>query len=140
MNARIGIVGGYGNTGRIVVQELAKLPNLDVILGGRDIGKANEVLSSSGISSARAVKADALDPQSLTSFCHDLDVVINCASPTCLILDRVARAAMESGAHYIDPGGYDSVYQRMQGGNGASSAARVAKDRACLLSAGLVPG
>jgi hypothetical protein len=136
VNHRIGILGGYGNTGRIVVQELAKLPKVDVILGGRDMGKANDFLKSSGISSARAAVADALDPESLKNFCRDTDIVINCTGPTCLILDRVARAALEAGAHYIDPGGYDTVYRKMQGSNFGVPA----PGRACVVSAGLFPG
>jgi saccharopine dehydrogenase (NAD+, L-lysine forming) len=136
MNHRIGILGGYGRTGRIVVQELAKLPNVDVTLGGRDLGKANAVLSSSGFSSARAVVADALDPESLKRFCSDRDVVINCTGPTCRVLDRVAWAALQSGAHYIDPGGYDTVYRSMKDRNGGGPA----QNRVCLISAGLCPG
>jgi len=136
MNHRIGILGGYGRTGTFVAAELMKVPNVEVVLGGRNISKVDAVLRSIDNTSARAVAADVFDPESLKRFCRDTDVVVNCTSPTCLVLDRVAKAAVEAGAHYIDPGGYETVHRSMKSRN----AEVAAKGCSCLISAGLCPG
>ncbi|MCL2895833.1 hypothetical protein [Brenneria tiliae] len=72
------------------------------------------------------------DDVALRRFCQGSDLVINCAAPSCLIGDRVARIAAESGIDYLDPGGDDALYSAMQG--------KITCDQRCIVSAGMLPG
>lgn len=118
-----------------MVYELCKAGQGHILIGGRDLAKAKGLAAEfAGIASAAST--DVSDAHSLDTFCSQCSVVINCAAPTIVVQDAVAQAALRNGCHYVDPGGFSFIRQRL-----LPSAARIADSGLCfVLSAGWVPG
>ena len=100
------ILGGYGNFGKRIADNLRDLPALTLWLAGRNPDRATQLaqLLQAGASvSYRPLHADINDPylaDTLSSVSADL--VIHTAGPFQGQDDRVARACLAAGAHYID--------------------------------------
>lgn len=58
-----GIVGAYGATGRIVVSELRKSAQGEILVGGRDLAQAKALTAESGVR-VSAARLDVLDANS----------------------------------------------------------------------------
>jgi Saccharopine dehydrogenase NADP binding domain len=128
----VGIIGGYGAVGSATARLLGGMAIAALRVGGRRQAAAEHLLAGlPGDSSAQAV--DISDDASLSRFCAGCHTVINCAGPSYQIRDRVARAALAAGAHYVDPGGDDPVVDALtrDGPHGGWTA---------ILSAGMMPG
>lgn len=119
MKAAVGLVGGYGAVGRAAAAQLAAWGRGPVLIAGRDAARADVVL-------------DLDDAEALAAFCARVEVTVNCAGPSYRVLDRVARAALAAGSHYVDPGGDDPVRDLL------TELEPVAKT--VVLSAGMLPG
>ena len=101
---RIGIAGAYGATGSLVVNRLAATTEHELLLGGRSAERGTQLAAKLGDrASARAV--DVMNPASLAAFCDACDLLVNCAGPSHLVLDRVARVAVERRTGLVDVGG-----------------------------------
>ncbi len=130
-----GVIGGYGGTGKAVVSELWKSGPGEILIGGRDLAKA-KALAAEFNGRVSAAQVDALQPRSLDDFCGRSSVVINCAAPTVVVQDSVAQAALRSRCHYVDPGGFSFVKQRL-----LRQGRQIADLGLCfVLSAGWIPG
>jgi hypothetical protein len=94
------VLGGYGNFGRLIARALVSEPGLELIVAGRDAAKAKAFGDEIGASFARI---DASSP-TLSRELADLDarLLISTAGPFQGQDYRVARAAIDAGAHYID--------------------------------------
>jgi len=110
--AAFGIVGGYGATGRVVVSELLKSSDGELLIGGRDSAKLKALAAECG-NRVSAARLDVLDARSLDEFCSGCSVVVNCGGPVILLQDRVAQAAFRAHCHYVDPAGMSFVKERM---------------------------
>lgn len=135
VNQRIGIVGGYGRVGLETARHLIKTTDYDIVIGGRSIRKADETATNLGARvSAQMVDID--DQSALDAFCRECGLVINCTGPSWRVLDRVAIAALRQGVHYVDPGGYDPLY------NALTDNQEELKEKGLtfIMSAGLLPG
>ncbi len=140
MNApTIAVLGGYGAVGRVVAQELASAhPGATLRIGGRDPGQA-EALAAGLKATGRpgpveSAPADTADAASLDAFCRGSHIVVNCAGPSYVVLDTVAKVALAAGADYVDAGGDEPVHR-------ALSEQRLAESgRTALLTAGMMPG
>lgn len=102
--ARVLVLGGYGVFGARAVERLLRDPALEVIVAGRDAGKAAAKCAELSRHKGR-VEAQRLDASSLTA--ADLkrlavDIVINTVGPFQGQDYRVARAAIAARCHYID--------------------------------------
>ncbi|WP_449065129.1 saccharopine dehydrogenase NADP-binding domain-containing protein, partial [Planomonospora algeriensis] len=95
----IGIVGGYGAVGGAAARLLA---DRGVRVGGRDLEAARRFVDEELGGRGEARRVDAYDEAALAAFCRGCRVVVNCAGPSYLLLDRVARAAFRAGADYVD--------------------------------------
>lgn len=135
MSSTIAVLGGYGAVGAVAVRQLAAWGAPDVIVAGRNEARARQLAHSLG-GAVRARAVDLDDPVALTGLCAESDVVLNCAGPSCAVLDRVARSALAAGAHYVDVGGDDPVY-RLLGGEDPDGGTW---STAAVLSAGMLPG
>ena len=96
---RVLIIGGYGNFGRFISTRLAREPNLDIIIAGRNSMKAKTL--------ADTLKAEALRLDISDSFLSQLkeinaDIVIHTSGPFQAQGYQVAEACIACGAHYID--------------------------------------
>lgn len=104
---RILIIGAYGQFGQRIASELARNSELELILAGRNVQAANDLLSSLRIAGRQArMRTAALDIDAaglhaeLASMAPDL--VIHTAGPFQKRDYRVAKAALSCGAHYVD--------------------------------------
>ena len=131
---RIGIIGAAGRVGQTVVQTLAGIKGIDLILAGRRLPDPN----AGGMTArcAESVQLDLYDDGALKRFLEGLDMVINCAGPSLAVGDRIAFAALLSGADYLDPGGYDPLAQSLEKLHNRA----IDTNRTLLFNAGLLPG
>lgn len=100
------ILGGYGNTGRLIADYLLQeTPQVNIFLGGRHLEKAQQLAAEfrQRFSDAQveAVQVDAADKESLKRAFRNMDLVI-AASSTADYTENIARAALEIGTDYLD--------------------------------------
>jgi saccharopine dehydrogenase-like NADP-dependent oxidoreductase len=97
------VLGGYGFFGTRICEALAANHSIHLIIGGRNLDKADALISRLGLSPAQAQCIDANAPDlaaRLTAL--EIDTVIHTAGPFQGQNYAVARAAIEAGANYID--------------------------------------
>ncbi len=99
----IGVLGAYGAVGLRVARSLAAA-GLPLRVGGRDPARTAAVSGRLG-SPAPMMVVDATDLAQLARFATGCTVVVNCAGPSSVIGDAVARAAAAAGGGYVDVGG-----------------------------------
>lgn len=131
-DAVIGVVGASGAVGRHAAYALRSLGHGRLVLGARRIDPLHTLADGLG-GPVEAVPLDVDSAESLEAFCHRCDVVLNCAGPSYRILDRVAVAALATGADYVDVTGDTPVQDRLTG-------SPLAGEHRVLLSAGVLPG
>lgn len=103
MITRVLIIGGYGNFGGFIAGSLAKEDNIQLIICGRNEGKAREF--AQGLHAVLEAEAAILDMNSgLTEALAQLkpDVVIHTSGPFQGQAYHVASACIEQGCHYVD--------------------------------------
>lgn len=101
---RILILGGYGNTGRLLAKHLLAHSDAEVVIAGRSVEKAQSYAAELGASYARRVTAQAVDAASGPALREALRGVnlLAVAAPTMQHAQTVIRAALEAGADYLD--------------------------------------
>lgn len=99
------ILGGYGNSGRVIAGLLLRETDARVVLAGRDAHKAMstaaELNAHTDSTCAQGVRVDAADAESLRDALHGIDVLV-VASSTADLAGQVSRAALEAGCDYMD--------------------------------------
>lgn len=123
MNGPVAVLGASGVVGRAVVAMLRDSGITGLRVGARD---------PRPLAGADRMAVDAEDPVALARFCAGAGVVVNCAGPSYLLLDRVGRAALAAGAHYVDVSGDGPAHHLL--------APRDLGGRVAVLSAGILPG
>ncbi|MFB4193645.1 saccharopine dehydrogenase NADP-binding domain-containing protein [Streptomyces carpaticus] len=127
----IAVLGASGEVGRHAVAALARAGVGPLLLGGR---RPEAVSTEEAGPGARVMAVDATDPAALARFCAGSRLVLNCAGPSYLFKETVARAALAAGADYVDVLGDDPVAEAL------AAAGAPAAGRTAVLSAGTVPG
>lgn len=135
MAKRVGVIGGYGRTGSVVVKEILRTTDSEVLVGGRDVERAALVAKLYG-GRACATYVDVFDSEALADFSNGCFLLVNCAGPSSVIQDRVAQAAIRNNCHYIDPGGYKLLRDKLM----PMEEELNRRGLVFLLSAGLFPG
>ena len=99
------ILGGYGNTGRLIAEILLKETDAGVVIGGRSLEKAeaeadrlNRLHESGRVS---AVRVDAADKKSLHKAFSKVDIAV-VASSTIQYAENTVGAAVDAGIDYFD--------------------------------------
>lgn len=99
------ILGGYGNTGRLISRLLLQETSARLVLAGRTIEDADVAAAqlNSRFEGGRvsSTYADASDIVSLTKALEGVDFII-VASSSSEYAEQVARAALEAGVDYLD--------------------------------------
>lgn len=100
---RVLIIGGYGNFGRFITRSLADQSDIHLIIAGRSLDKARQLLQT--LPEERPHEAAAVDinqgfPQALERLQPDL--VIHTSGPFQKQGYEVALACIASGVHYVD--------------------------------------
>ncbi|TDD48329.1 NAD-dependent epimerase/dehydratase family protein [Nonomuraea terrae] len=94
----VAVYGATGHTGRLVAADL-RARGRDVILAGRDAGALKALADELG---APVHQAALDDHDALRELAGRASVLIHCAGPFTHTGQAVARAAAESGCHYVD--------------------------------------
>ncbi|UCF61857.1 MAG: saccharopine dehydrogenase NADP-binding domain-containing protein [Anaerolineaceae bacterium] len=104
-NKKLLILGGYGNTGRLIARLLLQETNAELILAGRSITKAEDLVRQLNGdfegNRVTGIHSDASDAESLKQAFHGVDLVL-VASSTAIYAECVAVAALEVGIDYMD--------------------------------------
>ncbi len=103
--ARILVLGGYGVFGSRAVERLARVPGLEIVIAGRNLVAAQA--AADGLVKRQQARVEAAQLDALTLTPGDIrgsraSIVINTVGPFQAHDYRVARAAIDAGAHYID--------------------------------------
>jgi NAD(P)-dependent dehydrogenase (short-subunit alcohol dehydrogenase family) len=103
---RILLLGGYGNFGALIARELARDSGLNLILAGRNQASAQTCAAGLETGTGTILDAIALDvgarDLALRLAAVRPDLVINTCGPFQAQDYRVANAALDAGAHYVD--------------------------------------
>ncbi|GLR71011.1 saccharopine dehydrogenase family protein [Agaribacter marinus] len=100
------ILGGYGNFGKRIVENLAKIENIIIYVAGRNRDKATACINQ-----LKANSAANLVPLTIDIFASDFEERLKTLSPYLVIHTsgpfqgqdyRVPKACIEANAHYID--------------------------------------
>ncbi len=100
------VLGGYGNFGKRIVENLATIAGITIIIAGRNVGKARALISAlneTSVATLQPLKIDILDSgftEQLRSISPYL--VIHTSGPFQGQDYRVPNACIDVGAHYID--------------------------------------
>ncbi|MFO7594776.1 MAG: saccharopine dehydrogenase NADP-binding domain-containing protein [Desulfocurvibacter africanus] len=132
---RIGIMGGRGRVGSECLDYLLRETSHDIVIGGRTRPEEESLWNRDG-GRVSFLQGDLTRNDYLAGFCGACDIVVNCAGPSALIKDRVALAALEQGAHYVDPGGHNPLYHALTARRGELEAKRLI----FVLATGILPG
>ena len=97
---RVVVIGGYGNFGARVCRALAGSPAMEVVAAGRHPDEGRGGLADLNLQHARLDYSARDFPAALARLAPGL--VIHCAGPFQSQDYRVALAALEAGAHYLD--------------------------------------
>jgi len=134
----IGLLGGTGSVGRTAAQRIAAFGLGRVRIGGRHAARCAALAEALPVP-AEPFLVDLTDPEQLSDFCAGCRLVVSCAGPTYRVLDRVARAAFEAGADYVDIGGELAARDALVGMTGTDPAPGL-DTRTAVFSAGVMPG
>jgi saccharopine dehydrogenase-like NADP-dependent oxidoreductase len=96
------VLGGYGNFGARICRALAQDTGIELIVGGRDLGRATAFAQSLG-GAARAMRIDVQSTDLARAIREaGAELVIHTAGPFQDQDYRVPQATAAAGAHYID--------------------------------------
>jgi len=108
---RVVVFGATGYTGKLVVEALLGLGVSDVVLGGRNRDKLEQLAAKHGGLEIRV--ADATRHETLAALVAGAHVVISTAGPFDLYGEPVVRAALDAGAHFFDTTGEQAYMLRV---------------------------
>jgi hypothetical protein len=100
---RVLILGAYGFFGQRIAASLARSPGVELVLAGRDAGKATALAYQLGLRAERACALDATDPGLGASLRRlRIRTVIHTAGPFQGQQYQVAHAAIAAQSNYLD--------------------------------------
>jgi saccharopine dehydrogenase-like NADP-dependent oxidoreductase len=99
---RILVLGGAGHVGSRIAQELHNLdPSLEIVIGDKNIEKAQEVANEIG-GRVSALAVDASSEDLLVGVMKGFDVVVSAIGPFYVFGVPVLRAAVRAGVSFVD--------------------------------------
>jgi saccharopine dehydrogenase-like NADP-dependent oxidoreductase len=103
LKIKVLLIGGYGNFGRHIAKQLSQEKNIELIIAGRNLSKAEEFAKSlNAINIAKAVKLDInnniLEPLSQIN----PNLVIHTSGPYQGQSYKVAQSCIKQKCHYVD--------------------------------------
>ncbi len=135
MSGLVAVLGASGGVGLHTARQLMR-SGVDLRLGARRPEVVRSVVppDTEAAGTAEVVAVDLWDDAALAAFCSGASVVVNCAGPSYAVVDRVALAALASGAHYVDPGGDVPLWRALSHEDWEASGLTA------VINAGLMPG
>jgi len=136
---KILVLGGYGNTGRFIVEGMLRETAAEIIVAGRNKERAEAARQSwaevYGETRVTARQVDAGDAAAVRNALADADLVV-AASSTAAYAGIVARTALDSGADYLDIQYSSAKTQQLE-----SLQAEIIRQGRCFITdAGFHPG
>ena len=122
----VAVLGATGATGRAAVRRLAATGQVRLRLGARSADTVAAMASELGAEAHAVDATDATGSGALETFCAGAAVVAQCAGPSLQLTPGVLAAALDAGAHLVDPAGDLDLVPT--------------GDRSVVLGAGVVPG
>lgn len=104
MTTNILILGGYGNTGRLIAEYLLPECDANIIISGRDASKAEALTRQLAVKYPGRVTGRRLDAGDASAMHSALDGVhfLVAASSTSQYAETTARACIDKGVDYLD--------------------------------------
>lgn len=99
MPKKILVLGGYGRIGRELLRRLRGEPDVQCVLGGRDVVRGSRVASDLGVD---FVPLDVTRAASINSALDGAFAAVHVAGPFQWRDQAVASACIRRGAHYLD--------------------------------------
>jgi len=97
------ILGGYGNIGQVIVQDLSEFaPESQITITGRDAGKARKLMKKLKRKNINFIKTDILS-KNLPGILKQYDVCVNATQYYNNL--KVMKACMKAKINYLDLGG-----------------------------------
>ncbi len=133
----IGIVGGAGTVGSIMIDYLLKEEGCPhILIGGRRKVEAVGIVNRIHDKRVEYFQMDYRNDDELYHFCSQCFMIVNAAGPSLVIKDKIALFALKCNCHYIDVGGYGTLYNLLQPHADSINA----KKKCFLIGAGWMPG
>lgn len=136
-DARVLVIGGYGEVGRRVSEGLARAGGIRVVVAGRREEKAarfaSDLSAAAGGVEVETRQVDVADRQRFEAAIQDIDVVVMCVDAPD---EHAALTALRSGKGYVDISADDGLLAAIE----ALDDEAVAAGGRALLSVGLAPG
>jgi hypothetical protein len=95
------ILGGYGYTGRFLARHLLSQTDVNILLAGRSLEKANAFAKELNGPRVTAIKADAYDPKGLEQALQGVTLCL-VAAPTTHQAETVIQACIDAHVDYLD--------------------------------------
>lgn len=128
------ILGGYGNVGIILSELLLKETKLKLIIGGRNLEKAESVATSFNKKfegeRVSGVYVDATDSKKLREIFEKVDFVF-VASSTAKYTELIAKTSLETGCDYMDIHFGSQVYNTLK-----NFSKDIEKSECCFITGG----
>lgn len=103
MTKRVLVIGGYGNFGQFICRQLAREADIQVLIAGRDLAKAQTLAADiAAVQPALPVQLDIHRNLAEVLRQYRPQVVIHTSGPFQAQGYEVAQACIEQGCHYID--------------------------------------
>ena len=103
MTTRVLIIGGYGNFGSFITRSLARENNIQLIIAGRSVGKADTLANEvQAVNRAETAGLDINENLNDALTRVNPDVVIHTSGPFQSQDYKVAKACIDAASHYID--------------------------------------
>ncbi len=114
MNSKtILVIGGYGSTGKILVRLLLDQTDAQVVVAGRNGGKAKKFAESLQSTRVTSTVADASDIASLEKAFAEADLALSAGTVTGYI-DLMTKAAISTGTDFMDIHFQGAVYTTLK--------------------------
>lgn len=103
---KVVVLGGYGNFGKRIVENLTSIGDITILIAGRSLSKSTELVES-----LKANSVAKLEPLAIDIFAGDFNERLATLAPYLVIHTggpfqgqgyQVPKACIECGAHYID--------------------------------------
>ncbi len=101
--AKIVVLGGYGEMGRVIVTDLVDTFRGEIVLAGRNKEKAESFAMSLKAKNVTAFVADADNDAQMKALLKGTSVLINATNYYSNI--KIMRSALKNGVNYLDLGG-----------------------------------
>ena len=99
---RILVLGGYGVFGQRICKRLTQVPDIAVVIAGRDEAKANKLKNTLLPDAKSSIETAEIDIHDIQNLSLEADIIVNASGPYHQQNYSLAEHCIEHGIHYID--------------------------------------